>query len=119
MEGDHTRTVGLRAFEQEAEALLAYQLDLLAHLEAQLRATHEMIRGIETLRTAKERVGPELSNGQRGDVLAHVNVGLSSLDSQLRIQRELCADMHRTVDAMESKLNRLRQAVEPRQDSAE
>ena len=69
MEHDKARRVDIKAFEQEAEMLLAYQLDLLAHLESQLRATHQMIRRIETLRAPKKRAGPELSNGQRGDAL--------------------------------------------------
>jgi hypothetical protein len=49
----------------EAEVLVAYQLDLLARIEHQLRSVHKTMRQIEKLRSSQHRVGPELSNGQR------------------------------------------------------
>ena len=113
MEHDDTRNLAVvAAFEQEAEVLLAYQLDLLAQLESQLRATHQMMRQIEKLRNVKKRGGPELSNGQRTDALIDLNAGLDDMDAQLKTQRELCLNMHQTVDAMHGKLKRFRQASE-------
>jgi predicted nucleic acid-binding Zn-ribbon protein len=102
----------LTAFEEEAEVLLAYQLDLLAHLESQLRATHQMLRQIEKLRNPKNRLGPELSNGQRGDALTHLDTELDNLENQVKTQRELCSNMHQTVDAMQVKLKSFRQGTE-------
>lgn len=120
MDRGEARKLGVRAFEDEAEVLLAYQLDLLAQLESQLRATHQMMRQIEKLRTARKRVGPELSNGQRGDALAHLSAELDGLDAQVNAQRELCVDMHRTVDAMHGKLHGFRRvSQESRQHSTE
>lgn len=108
MADDRARDTEVAAFEDSAELLVAYQLDLLAHLERQLRAAHQMMRHIEKLRTAKKRIGPELSNGQRGDTLAHLNAQLDGLDGQLETQRELCLDMHETVEQMQGKLKELR-----------
>jgi uncharacterized coiled-coil protein SlyX len=68
-----------------------------------------MMRDIEKLRTAKKRAGRELSNGQRGDTLAHLNANLDSLEAQLTTQRELCADMHDTLNQMQVKLKKFRQ----------
>ena len=48
-----------RVVEQEAGSLVVYQLDLLAQLEHQLRAVHQSMRRIETLR-AKDRPGAGL-----------------------------------------------------------
>jgi hypothetical protein len=66
---DPNRTAVLRAFEGEAEVLVVYQLDLLAQLEAQLRAVQHTMRCIEKLRATNNRVGPELTNAGRGETL--------------------------------------------------
>ena len=107
---DKTRALALAAFEENAEALVTYQLDLLAHLERQLRAAHHLMRNIEKLRNvSKRRAAPEISNGERGDALSHLDVELDDIDAQVRIQRQLSLDMHATVDQMQTKLKQFRQ----------
>jgi hypothetical protein len=118
---DKARALALAAFEENAEVLVTYQLDLLAQLERQLRAAHHLMRNIEKLRNVKKRrAGPELSNGERGDTLSHLNAELDDIDAQVRTQRQLCSDMHRTVDEMQSKLKQFRQVTRrPRPSSEE
>jgi flagellar biosynthesis chaperone FliJ len=87
------------AFEENAEELVTYQLDLLAHLERQLRAAHHLMRNIEKLRNVKNRrVGKELSNIERVDTLSHLDAELDELDTHVRTQRQLCSDMHQTIN---------------------
>jgi prefoldin subunit 5 len=106
------RAKALEAFEQNAEELVVYQLDLLAHLERQLRAAHHLMRNIEKLRsTTKGRVGKELSNGERGDTLSHLDAELDELDTHVRTQRQLCSDMHQTINQMQRTLEQLRQVT--------
>ena len=96
-------------FESEAELLVNYQLDLIAQLESQLRAIHHTMRHIEKLRGAKHRVGPKLSNLQRGDTLLHLSEDLSSLDGQLSLQHQSCQHMQEIIEAMQMRLRELRQ----------
>jgi hypothetical protein len=69
MESSH-RAHQIHLFERDADMLAVYQVDLLAQVERQVRAVHHTMRHIEKLRSARTRVGPELSNGQRDEVLA-------------------------------------------------
>jgi hypothetical protein len=116
---DKARALALAAFEENAEVLVAYQLDLLAQLERQLRAAHHLMRSIEKLRNVrKRRAGRELSNGERGDTLSHLDVELDEIDAQVREQRQLSRDMHSTVDQMQAKLKQFRQ-VDRRPRSSE
>ena len=73
----------------EAEVLAAYQLDLLARIEHQLRSVHKTMRQIEKLRSSQHRVGPELSNGQRGETLERLYTELDALEGELQMQREM------------------------------
>jgi hypothetical protein len=107
-QGDSNRAQHVRALEEEAEELATYQLDLLALLEHQLRSVHHTMRQIEKLRNARLRVGPELTNGERGDTLARLHVELDAIDREVKAQRQLSSDMHRTVDRMQQRLNTLR-----------
>jgi hypothetical protein len=50
----------LATFEQDAETLVTYELDLLAELERQIRAVHRTMRHIEKLRAPTLRIGPEI-----------------------------------------------------------
>jgi hypothetical protein len=63
--------------------LVLYQLDLIAQLEFQLRCVHQTMRHIEKLRSAQGRVGPELSDGQRGNTLARLSDDIAEVDRQL------------------------------------
>jgi hypothetical protein len=76
--------------ERETEYLVAFQLDLLAQLEHQLRAVHHTMRQIEKLRSAKDRVGDELSNGHKIETLDHLAEELGLIDEELRTQHESC-----------------------------
>jgi hypothetical protein len=94
--------------EREAEYLVAYQLDLLAQLEQQLRAVHQTMRQIEKLRTAKDRVGDSLSNGQKIDALDHLAQELGLIDDELKTQHESCQLMLETVEKMRGRLRDIR-----------
>jgi chaperonin cofactor prefoldin len=107
-QGDSHRAQQVRAFEEEAEELTTYQLDLLALLEHQLRSVHQTMRQIEKLRNARLRVGPELTNGERGETLAQLHVELDAIDVEVKAQRQVSSDMHRTVDRMQQRLNTFR-----------
>jgi hypothetical protein len=115
--GDKSRAAGLHALEQDAELLVLEQLDLLAQVEAQLRAVHHTMRRIETLRAAKFREGePELSNGQRGEVLVGLLEELLALDEHLDIQYQCSREMQKTVERMQQRLKALREAAaQPRE----
>lgn len=114
------RAQAIRDFEDQAEELVAYQLALLAHLEQQLRAAHHLMRNIEKLRNVKKRRGgPELSNGERGDTLSHLGAELDALDTQVRTQRQLCSDMHQTINQMQTKLEQFRQGTRRSPSSSE
>ena len=105
---DSHRAQQVRAFEEEAEELATYQLDLLALLEYQLRSVHQTMRQIEKLRNARVRVGPELTNGERGEALTQLHVELDAIDVEVKAQRQVSSDMHQTVDRMQQRLNTFR-----------
>ena len=94
--------------ERQSEYLVVYQLDLLAQLERQLRAVHQTMRRIETLRSAKDCVGNELSNGQKIDTLDHLAEELTAIDQELQTQHESCQLMLGTVDQMRERLRQIR-----------
>jgi hypothetical protein len=105
------RDRNIRKFEQDAERLVVYQLDLLAQLERQLRAVHLTMRHIEKLRGIRDRVGPELSNGQRGDELVTLSAEVAQLDVHFKSEHECCTDMQITIAQMQNLLADLRQRV--------
>ena len=107
------RTEQIRRFETEAEVLVAYQLDLLAQIEYQLRSVQKTMRQIEKLRSSQHRVGPELSNGQRGETLEKLHTELDALEGELQTQREMCHDMHGTIDKMQDLLKAFRKLSRP------
>jgi hypothetical protein len=97
--------------EGEAEVLVAYQLDLLAQLECQLRAVHRTMRQIEKLRSAKaRREGAAVSNGEKLDALEHLTHELESIDRELATQHESCGLMLETVETMRGRLREIRQS---------
>lgn len=106
------RAERVAAFESEAELLAVHQLDLLAQLEAQLRAVHHTMRCIEKLRGPNLRVGPELTNGQRGDTLHTLASELRAIDAELAVQHQSCEDMQRTIRHMQARLLAWRESVE-------
>ena len=97
--------------EGEAEVLVAFQLDLLAQLECQLRAVHRTMRQIEKLRSAKaRREGAVVSNGEKLDALEHLTHELEAIDKELATQHESCGLMLETVETMRGRLRELRQS---------
>jgi uncharacterized coiled-coil protein SlyX len=87
--------------------LAAYQLDLQAQIEAQLRGVHHMIRRLERLRSPEHRVGAEPSNGERGDALAGLSDEVAGLDRQLTTQRQSVEEMLALVTQMQERVSQL------------
>jgi chaperonin cofactor prefoldin len=104
MGDEFSRREILHDLEADAEWLAAEQLDLIAQIEAQLRLVRQTMRQIEKLRRAQYRVGPELSNGQRGDALSILTDEIGTLTEQLGVQGATCRDMLATVEKMQSRL---------------
>jgi hypothetical protein len=96
-----------RSLEDDAELLVAYQLDL-AQIEAQLRSVHHTMRGIEQLRGPRFRVGPELSNAQSHDTMTALAKQFAVLDAHLQGQHESCRAMQDIVEKMQERLSALR-----------
>ena len=111
VEHDPRRAAGIKAFEAEAEKIVVHQLDLVAQLEAQLRAVHHTMRAIEKIRAARYRVGRELSNGERATTLTTLTVEVQAIDEELRVQHQSCLDMQRSIREMQALLTRLRKAA--------
>ena len=111
------RAAQYRVFEREAELLVAYQLDLIAQLERQLRAIHRTMRQIEKLRGGEHHVGPPLSNGQKVETLSQLSDELGVIDQELATQHESCVDMQTTIDQMRAQLKALRQSTTRGKDS--
>ena len=99
-----------RIVEGEAEVLVAYQLDLLAQLERQLRAVHRTMRQIEKLRSAKaRREGAAVSSGEK-HALEHLTHEVEAIEEELSTQHESCQLMLETVETMRGRLRQLRQS---------
>ena len=116
VEHDSIRAAGLKAFELEAETVVVHQLDLVAQLEAQLRAVHHTMRAIEKLRSARHRIGRDLSNAERGSTLTTLSDEIRAIDAELHIQHQSCLDVQRSIRHMHALLKALREGaarVEP------
>ena len=107
------RDASISAFESEAEVLVVHQLDLLAQLEAQLRAVHRTMRCIEKLRGGQYRVGRELTNGERSETLTTLASELAAIDQELHVQHQSCEDMQRSIREMQARLSAFRRTTEP------
>jgi hypothetical protein len=105
------RTPMLGTFEYQAELLFAHHLDLLAQIEAQLRAVQHTMRGIERLRGAQVRVGAELSNGERHTMLGELSREVAALDARLLVERECCGQMQDTITLMEQRLRDMKEVA--------
>jgi hypothetical protein len=110
-DGDRTRAPILEAFEAHAEWLFVHHLDLLAQIEAHLRAVHHTMRRIERLRGPKLRVGAEPTNGERGTVLKGLSEEIAQLDAQVSEQRQCCNEMQATITDMEQYLQDLKRVA--------
>ena len=101
---DGDRVTVVQELERDAEELVAYQLDLLAQIEVQLRAVHQTMRLIERMRGVKLRVGPELSDDQRLALLSSLSTEVDAIDKQLSEKHECCVLMQRTIKQMHARL---------------
>ena len=102
------RASTIKGFEEEAEVLAVHQIDLLAQLEAQLRAVRQTMLSIAKLRSQKFRVGPDLTNGQRMETLKTLSGELAAIDRELTVQHQSCDDMQRSIREMQARLASLR-----------
>jgi hypothetical protein len=98
---DNERKSVIVDFEDDAEVLFVQHLDLLAQLEAQLRAVHHTMRRIERLRGGSRRVGPELANGERESILLGLAKEIDELDRHVAIEHDCCRAMHTTIGEMQ------------------
>jgi len=106
-----TRASILHALERDAELLVVHQLDLVAQIEAQLRAVHHAMRRIERLRSARLRVGAELSNGGREAMLTGLSAEVAELDKHLSEEHQCCRVMQETITHMQERLAALKQTA--------
>lgn len=66
------------------------------------------MRHIERLRSAKNRVGPELSNGRRESELIELDAEVGALDAELAAEHGCCMDMYDTIAKMQARVADLR-----------
>jgi hypothetical protein len=107
MADDARRSVVLD-FEEDTEVLFLQHLDLLAQLEAQLRAVHHTMRGIERLRGGSRRVGPELANGERETILLGLASEIDELDRNVTVEHDCCRAMHTTIVVLQERVATLK-----------
>jgi len=101
-----------QTLEAEAEVLTVCQLDLLAQIEAQLRAVHHLMRRIERLRATKAgQPGEPMSNGQRSETLRELSGELEAIEQQVDVQVDCCEEMRATIGKMIQRLPALKQAA--------
>jgi chromosome segregation ATPase len=107
-----SREQQVRHFEELAEWLAAEQLDLLAQLEAQLRAVHHTMRRIATLRSKEHRRGTEdePTDGERKLALNGLAGEIQGLDEHVNTQAECCQAMLRTVAKMQRRLSEMKES---------
>jgi hypothetical protein len=102
----------IRDFEREAEVLVVHHLDLLAQMEAQLRAVHHTMRRIHGMRAREFREGPELTNGQRASTLTDLSSEMAAIDRNLQEEHECCGEMQQTIKQMQAHVSRLKQLAQ-------
>jgi hypothetical protein len=102
------RTEVILEFEADAELLFVQHLDLLAQLEAQLRAVHHTMRRIERLRGGSRRIGPELVNGERETILSGLAKEVDELDRHIAVEHHCCLDLHTTILGMQQRVATLK-----------
>ena len=106
-----SREEHVRHFEGLAEWLVAQQLDLLAQLEAQLRAVHHAMRRISTLRSKEHRRDThEPTDRERKRALNGLAGEVEGLDEHVNAQAECCQAMLQTVAKMQQRLSEMKQS---------
>ena len=109
---DDERKSEIVDFEDDAEVLFVQHLDLLAQLEAQLRAVHHTMRRIERLRGGSRHVGPKLTNGERESILLGLAKEIDELDRHVGIEHDCCRAMHTTIGEMQQRVSTLKKLAE-------
>ena len=91
--------------ETEAEILAVCQLDLLAQVEAQVRAVHHLMRRLGQLRARRPGQGhAAMTNGERSEVMVGLSDELTAIEVQMSVQQECCDDMQETIARMRERL---------------
>jgi hypothetical protein len=116
---DDARQSLIHDFEDDAEVLFVQHLDLLAQLEAQLRAVHHTMRGIERLRGGSRRVGPELVNSERETILLGLATEIDDLDRYIAIEHDCCRAMHTTIAVLQQRIATLKRLTARLQETRE
>jgi hypothetical protein len=107
-----SREQQLRRFEEFAELLVAEQLDLLAQLEAQLRAVHHTMRRIALLRSKEHRRGLSApTDHERKQALNGLAGEIQAIDEHVSTQAECCQAMLHTVGKMQQRLGQMKQSA--------
>jgi chromosome segregation ATPase len=110
MANEANRRLHNQDMAQLAEWLATEQLNLLAEVEAQVRAVHHTMRRIEQLR--QRRGSPELTNGERGKILTGLADEITELEGHISAQSESCQAMQSTIVNMQQRLAAVKQARE-------
>jgi len=112
MANEASKATILRGLEDQADLLNAYQVDLVAQIEAHLRAVHHTMRRISSVRAARYRIGPELSNGERVEALKDLASEMTEIQSQINIQAKTCDHMGQLVVQMQETAVHLRRMAQ-------
>ena len=69
------------------------------------------MRAIGKMRTARYRVGRELSDRERSTTLTTLAGEIQAIDEELRVQHQSCLDMQRSIREMQGRLSALRKVA--------
>jgi hypothetical protein len=115
-----------RVLDTDAEALGAYEHDLIAQLEHVLRCARDAMRMIETLRGTRQRVVPGLTEAQLQETFNALSQHWTDVRSEMTTALESCTELQRVLARMQGRLtasqpsrNSLRRSGRRRIDPAE
>jgi hypothetical protein len=108
MGNDPSRLQILADLEGCAEQLTERHDALIAQIESQLRAVHHTLHRIGTLRSARHRVGPELSDSARHTAVAGLTDEIIAIEAHLEEQEDTCRAMHAMIRKMYEGVSDLR-----------
>jgi uncharacterized coiled-coil protein SlyX len=100
-----SRVIEQCGVDEMADWLAGQQLDLLAQVDAQLRAVHRVLRRIEKVRAARHAEGPlPPSEDRRGKGVKALSGEIAELDVHLASQADCCREMMATIEGMQSRI---------------
>ena len=108
MANELSRASVIQRLEEQAELLNAHQLDLVAQIETHLRAVHQTMRRISSLRSSRHRVGRELTNGEKRATLDALAGEIEAIENQINLQQDTCREMQTIVHRMQEAAGDLR-----------